>query len=362
MRYLIRYSLVQKIMAPKDKQNGYIMHGLVQWRAGHEGDSKTIWDDYVSFITAACLMEPTRKHSVRFRQQLVLHFPKNKQLLAEEDPVVANEGVETSPKDWRDGISMRRAVIAGVLGRHGRWRDAEEILREVLRCLSRTLGPWQFLTHMQQHIWIAASMVYHARALKSLGQLQEAEQALRQAAERCTTGLGRDHQVTLWSIYWLADLLLGQSQYEEAERLSRSALTEYKTSQEDQYFNALKCLGVLASSLIGQKRYSEAEQSCRQVLKSWEAAKPEKHIGVLDSVKRLAYVLRKQEKYSDALLYYQRAWYGYSATLGPAHADTIECEASTLWLQRNIAGEGEGDELFSDGEDDEFFSGEDEPL
>ena len=122
---LVRYSLVQRV---DGEWPGVTIHGLVQWRAmEYEKDqSWSLW--YLIFVTAACYQVSEEEARPQFRRHVIMHIPSVSE--SHLDDIGIDK--ETKLIVWN--------TISGVYYKEGRWKEAEELVVQVMETRKRVLG------------------------------------------------------------------------------------------------------------------------------------------------------------------------------------------------------------------------------
>jgi len=176
-------------------------------------------------------------------------------------------------------------------------------------------------------------MFKEGRALYGQKKYSEAKVQFRQAADGQEKTLGRDHEDTLYSRYWLGCALYHQKKYSKAEvQLQQVVDGEERTLGRDyeDTFNSRYWLGL---ALYDQKKYSEAEVQLQQASDRQERTLGRDHEETLYSKHWLGRALYHQKKYSKAEVQLQQAVDGEERTLGRDHEETLY---SKHWLGRAL--------------------------
>jgi tetratricopeptide (TPR) repeat protein len=142
------------------------------------------------------------------------------------------------------------AAIAALLAQQGREREALDAISDA-EAILRDLGVEFYLA------WLA---LYTGGALLCLGQLDEAEQRLREADEICERSGERSFRSTLLAI--LADVLFDQGRVAEAKQ---TALNAIETGSSDDYTTLASAHGTLAR-VLAHHGDREAEPAARRAV------------------------------------------------------------------------------------------------
>jgi tetratricopeptide (TPR) repeat protein len=172
---------------------------------------------------------------------------------------------------------------------------------------------------------IINSLGLMASVLGRQGKYEEAEAMHRQTLKLTKKMLGEEHPNTLRSMNNLALVLYSQGKYGEAEAMHRQTLELSKKTLGEKHPDTLTSMNNLASVLDSQGKYGEAEAMHRQTLELRKKTLGENHPGTLRSVHNLACVLQGQEQYFESSALYSRAYEGFRNTLGPNHTTTLAC-------------------------------------
>lgn len=203
----------------------------------------------------------------------------------------------------------------GILLRHtGRFREAEEIFRILLKRAEGSLGPY--------HPDTAAYLMNLAVTLCELGKYNEAEPLNRRALEIHDRVLGPDHPDTASSMCSLAGTLFNQGKYADGEALRRKALEIDEKVLGPGHLDTARSLHGLAGTLDAQAKYGEAEPLYRRALEIRERVLGPDHPDTASSLSGLARALHNQSKYDEAEPLSQRALEIRERILGPDHPHT----------------------------------------
>ena len=113
-------------------------------------------------------------------------------------------------------IGIMKSTVASILVSQERWKEAQELETEVVRCHLKTLG--------EQHPDTLSSQCALAFIHGRRNQWDEAESLGTHAMTGSLLYLGHDHAATLSSMRALALIFRGQGKWERAERLGKQEL------------------------------------------------------------------------------------------------------------------------------------------
>ncbi|KAJ6263594.1 hypothetical protein Dda_2162 [Drechslerella dactyloides] len=203
---------------------------------------------------------------------------------------------ELGPNDLDTLTTVNNLVI--ILGRQGRYEEAELLSRRVLEVTEKELGA--------DHPQTLTGTNNVAFVLKGLGRNEEAELMARRTLEWNEKNLGANHLKTLANISNLAVMLEGLGRYEEAELFGRRALEGSERELGVNHLHTFVALNNLATILEELGRYEEAESMSRRAV---EGSKKELGVDHPDTdfyTNCLALLLEKQGKHEEAVLIRRR--------------------------------------------------------
>jgi tetratricopeptide (TPR) repeat protein len=206
-------------------------------------------------------------------------------------------------------------LYASVLSGQGKYAEAKETNRQVLKGFEKVLG--------KEHPNTLNSVNNLAIVLQAQGDYKAAEEHYRRALEGWGKVLGEEHPNTLNGVNNLAAVLQAQGNYKPAEEHHRRALEGYEKILGEEHPNTLTSVNNLALVLQDQGNYKAAEEHHRRTLEGWEKVLGGEHPNTLTSVNNLALVLRAQGNYKAAEEHHRRALEGYEKALGEEHPDTL---------------------------------------
>ncbi|KAH7340011.1 hypothetical protein BKA66DRAFT_434967, partial [Pyrenochaeta sp. MPI-SDFR-AT-0127] len=206
-------------------------------------------------------------------------------------------------------------VLALVMKKQGRYREAEKLGLRVTEASSRILG--------QEHPDTLSRMSNLALTYSSQGRLKEAEELCIRVLVSSEKMLGKDHPETLIRVNNLASVLYDLGKYDEAEAMHRRKLEKSERFLGPEHLDTLHSVNNLGLVLESQGKYIEAELMLQRALRGNETILGPEHPDTLNSVNNLGLVLESQGKYIEAELMLQRALQGKEKILGPEHPATL---------------------------------------
>ena len=206
-------------------------------------------------------------------------------------------------------------AIAWVLQDQGQYRDAEHILREVLKQRESTLGPEHPDTLITRHRL--------ATALYFEGEYAIAESEYRAVIVLQEKVLGPEHPDTLATRHNLAGVLYHQAKYAEAEMEYRKVIELKEKVLGAENPDTLKTRIGLGNALYYGGRLPEAEAEYRSVLKLTEKVLGSEHPQTLGARQNLAMAMTDEGKFAEAEPEYRAVIKIEEKVLGPEHPDTL---------------------------------------
>ncbi|KAI1857580.1 uncharacterized protein JN550_013149 [Neoarthrinium moseri] len=157
---------------------------------------------------------------------------------------------------------------------------------------------------------------------------QEAENAYLRALRGMEKALGRDHNLTLRTVYNLGVFYITQYKLQKAEDMLLRALRGNEKVWGPDYpltLNAVDNLGVL---LLEQGKMKEAENMVLRALQGYEKMLGPDYPSTLDAVYSLGVLSLKQGKIKEAESIFLLALRVYEKVLGPDHPSTLDAANS----------------------------------
>ena len=218
---------------------------------------------------------------------------------------------DSSPLEW----ARVQFGIALVLHDQGKYREAERILREVLKEREQALG-----SEGPETLAVRHSL---ATALEDEGRYVDAETEYRAVAVLRGKVLGSTHPDSLSTRNNLANALDDQGKYPEAESEYRIVLRLRENVLGPEHPDTLGTRHNLAGVLDDEGKYLEAEAEYRAVLKLREKVLGPEHPDTLATRGNLAEVIDNEGRYSEAEAEYRAVLKLKEKVLGPEHPKTL---------------------------------------
>jgi tetratricopeptide (TPR) repeat protein len=161
------------------------------------------------------------------------------------------------PADKFSVSTMGHLAMALVFQGGEKCLEGERMLRRMLNCHKKKL---------EYHLPVAIYyLAYHGEALRRLGRYTEAEEVLRKVIRSDEKATGPGKRNTLDGIFMLGQTLLDQKKYEEAEIVIDRATKGLEKLLGTDHPDTLDCILGLAVLREGQGRYEEALTLYRRV-------------------------------------------------------------------------------------------------
>jgi tetratricopeptide (TPR) repeat protein len=252
-------------------------------------------------VTQLLQVFPNRDHSNRSKWRRLLPH--------------AQYALSHSEKNDDEEVTDLAEDCARALKSDGQYNRAEELFLQVTESRSRVLG--------SKHPDTLTSVSNLGSVLSSQGKYKEAEAMHRRALEAREKMLGREHPDTLTSVSKLGLVLLSQGKYQEAEAMHRRDLEGCEKVLGREHPDTLTSVSNLGSVLLSQGKYQEAEAMHRRALEAREKVLGREDPDTLTSVGSLGSVLSSQGKYKEAEAMHRRVLEAREKMLGREHPHTL---------------------------------------
>jgi CHAT domain-containing protein/Tfp pilus assembly protein PilF len=266
---------------------------------------------------------------------------------------------EIRPATDRDRLldhAHRLDTTAEPLRLAGKYGDAAAMLTEAAQLAERALGA--------DDPYVAAVLTRLGTALRSKGDVQQAEQSFRRALAICESARGHEHPQTGYTMWLLASLHIAQDDYARAEPMMAQALgilertlsTDHplvatalsdladlhdrrgdekraraelerayaiaERTLEPTDFQRIALVNNLGSLYVSLKEYDRGEPLLTRALDAIERRFGPENVRLANPLLNLAIIARERTQYSRALEYLERAYAVRERSLGRAHRDT----------------------------------------
>ena len=217
-----------------------------------------------------------------------------------------------------------RGRLARVIGRQGRNKEAENMLRDVLADQCRVLGSRHPDTMATRHNlgWM----------IEYQGRYGEAEQLLRDLLADQEPVLGEHHPHVLGARHRLARLAEAQGRHQDAEQMFRDVLAGQRDALGEDHPETLATRHNLVLAISGQGRYAEAERACRQVLADRQRILGRDHPAVHTTFNHLAWVIADQGRYDEAAQICRDVLPDRQRIAGREHPATLTTRHRLAWI------------------------------
>ncbi|MFG2111752.1 tetratricopeptide repeat protein [Streptomyces sp. NPDC048718] len=219
------------------------------------------------------------------------------------------------------------AVLAGRhraglgLGRLGRWTEAADLLRTVVRDRAHVLG--------DDHPDTLASGYELGFALGRLGRATDALDRFAAVAEGRARTLGADHPDTLAARQETAYILGGLGRHAEAHEVYETVLAARTRTMGAEHPDTLRCRHNLAFTLGRIGRVTEAYATAREVAHVRARLLGAEHPDTLATRHEIGHALGRLGRWSDALAQHREVAEARRAVLGADHPDTLAARYET---------------------------------
>jgi tetratricopeptide (TPR) repeat protein len=225
----------------------------------------------------------------------------------------ADEAQRASPPKNTDAINGFE--LAGLAAEQRiEYADALDRLHEAEKLTDRAHDPLEWA-----RVQFAFSML-----LQLQRKDREAEPILREVLKERERALGPKNRDTLWTRTGLARTLAGQGKYADAEAEDRAVLDLQEKTLGPEDPDTLKTRDDLATALLDQGKLVDAEAEYRAVLKLREKVLGPEHPDTLKTQNNFACALAVQGKYAEAAAEYSVALKLQEKVLGPEDPMTLK--------------------------------------
>ena len=234
--------------------------------------------------------------------------------------------------------SYSASLFASCYRSHGRYNDAEKLLKRVLAGKEEKLAP--------DHPDILETADDLARIYRYQGRYNKAEELYQRALIGREKKLGPDHLNTLTTVQNLAVVYRTLGRYNEAEKLYQRSLIGREKKLGSDHPETLTTVQNLAIVYRNLGRYAEAEKLYQRSLIGREKKLGSDHPETLTTVQNLAIVYRSLGRYAEAEKLNQRALIGREKKLGLDHPDTLQTVQNHAILFQDQKRYDEAEKLF----------------
>ncbi|KAK2666295.1 hypothetical protein RAB80_017952 [Fusarium oxysporum f. sp. vasinfectum] len=199
---------------------------------------------------------------------------------------------ESGLREGREARARLLHNIASYFFYEGRWKEAEELLGEVVEVRKTTLG--------EEHPSTLTSMANLASTYKDQGRWKEAEELEVTVIERMKRVLGEEHPDTLTSMGNLALTYWKQGLWKEAEELGVQVMEARKRVLRDKHPDILISMAHLRSIYQDQGAMERGGKAGVQVMEMRKRTLGEEHPSTLTSMANLASIHLHQGRWKEA--------------------------------------------------------------
>ncbi|MHC4583215.1 MAG: tetratricopeptide repeat protein [Planctomycetota bacterium] len=213
-------------------------------------------------------------------------------------------------------LPYRKCNLACVYAAQGRYKEAEEILVEMLENVEwhEEFGKWWELQYTYD-----LGNVYIEQ-----GRYDKAESLFVKTLEKQRLARGDEHRHTLWSVIGLARAYTHLNKHDEAESLFIELLEIGARRIGEDHPDTLGFMNGFAVLLTKQKRYDKAEPLFKKALEGRRQKLYEDHPDTLESKNDLGVLYKEQARCDDAERLFREALEGRRLKLGDTHPHTLQ--------------------------------------
>jgi tetratricopeptide (TPR) repeat protein len=220
--------------------------------------------------------------------------------------------------------------VAAMLHAQGRYKEAEDVQRQVLQSSERVLG--------SDHPDTLSAMNNLAQTLYAQGHLARAYELQDQVVEAMTRLVGKEHPDTLSSMDNLAQTLKAQGDLARAHELQEQVFEARTRLQGKEHPDTLSAMNNLAQTLKTQGDLARAHELQEQVLEARVRLLGNEHPNTLVSMNNLAQTLYAQGDLAGARKLQEHVFEATTRQLGKEHPNTL---ASMHNLAQMLQAEGD---------------------
>lgn len=207
------------------------------------------------------------------------------------------------------------AALGQLTHAEGNERNAETLLREVMRRQIRVLGP--------AHPDLLATTLAWAQARSTQREYGEIAAMMQRTLPRWRRVLGEDHRDTLNAQFTLGRALVDNGRFSQADSILRDCLDRRRRTLGESHPDTAATYLALAASTGYQHRFAEAEEFQRRGLAIAEAVYGEEHPKTLQARSNLVWALANQKRHGEAVAMVRPLIEAARRVLGPGHPATL---------------------------------------
>jgi serine/threonine-protein kinase len=245
--------------------------------------------------------------------------------------------IRSAPEGQPGALAGSLYELANVYFYAGRYKEAEELNRQVLEINRRSYGP--------EHPKVAEPLVNLGAIQQDLGDYGEAEKLHRQALAINRNFYGENHFRTASNLTMVARALVFQKRLDEASALLGEAAAIQERVFGANHPRVASAVNELGNIAIQRGEYAEAKAAFGKMIEIYRAVYPGKHylIGTALSNLGSAHMAAKENERAERL--FEQALEMYEATLPREHVNTaiarIKHGRALLRLKRYAAARAE---------------------
>jgi non-specific serine/threonine protein kinase/serine/threonine-protein kinase len=217
--------------------------------------------------------------------------------------------------------------LGWLLGRQGRWDEAEPLAREALTTRRRVIGGGDDRLTLRY-------LRLLAETVQEQGRLGEAEQYHRESVDGSARILPIDDPERLDAILRLGQVLLWKRKLDEAEPLIQEALDRMSGALGPNHRLTLVALSIHGTLRSVQGRLTEAESDYQKCFRLGRVTEGDDHRDSLFALMQLGMVLRKQRRLPEAETHLANALESFRREQGDDRTDTLLAEEQMAMLRQ----------------------------
>jgi tetratricopeptide (TPR) repeat protein len=205
-----------------------------------------------------------------------------------------------------------------------RWKEAEELIVQVVEIATRALG--------EEHLGTLASICNLALVYRKQKQWKKAEELYVQVVETMNRMLGKEHPDTLSSTASLASTYREQGLWKEAEELLVQVVETRTRVLGEEHPDTLHSIRSLAYTYQKQGRWKETEELLVQGVEARKRVLGGEHLDTVTTIYNLGYVYQKQGRWKEAEELLVQVVEIRKRVLGEQHPDTLHSIHSLAYM------------------------------
>jgi tetratricopeptide (TPR) repeat protein len=252
------------------------------------------------FQRASTTEKKTAFHKMKLQSNLACYLDADKQdyVLAVSIMQKSFALAKTLLREDNEFRAVTAYLLAEMLQKQNKYKEAEEVIRQTLELRETTLGGEDKYTSALRSA-LTMGMMHQGKIEDG-----DAEYVIRQILLSRVAVLGEQHPDLLLHLKKFIYILAKRGKYEEAEKEVQRMLTLSERWEEDHSLT-LDAMTWMAFILGKQRKYIKAERTARQRLALSEMVFGREHPDTLNSMEALSCRLYEQQKWKELKELYQ---------------------------------------------------------